>query len=449
MSIRQLNEAIHHYHGVLESPAHRELGWAQEIRQQMEAKGLTVQGRPISPFLRPHFLTRKQYDHLVKAGEALHSAIDRVKRLTLADPALQARVGLLPAEKMLAQIDPGYSSLAVTALLDTHIHNGSLQFVEYSAESPAGVAHSEVLAELFADCAPMKEFRRKHPIEKIGGSKHFLQALLKAYKEFGGDKHPNIAIVDLKQPFRTAEMAEFELLAERFRALGYATELATPDQLEYRDGVLRKGALPIHLVYRRVPLQDFLLRFDLGHPLLRAYRDRKVCMVNSFRSEMARKKAMFDLLTDSAVTAQFPAAERKVIRDYLPWTRVVSATKTSYGDETVDLPEFIRKNRERLVLKPNDESADAPAVRGWETDHAGWEKALRLAARSPYVVQERSEAIAAPFPVYNWGRMEYREMNIDVQPHFFLGKVHGCSTHLSAAGGFSSVHGLVPTFILK
>jgi hypothetical protein len=64
-----------------------------------------------------------------------------------------------------------------------------------------------------------------------------------------------------------------------------------PEQLEYRNRVLRKGNFEINVVYRRLGVQEFLLRFDLSHPLVQAYRDRAVCVVNSFRSELAHKKA--------------------------------------------------------------------------------------------------------------------------------------------------------------
>ena len=47
------------------------------------------------------------------------------------------------------------------------------------------------------------------------------------------------------------------------------------------------------------------MRFDLTHPLVRAYREHSVCVVNSFRSELAHKKAMFGFLTDDS-TAKFP-----------------------------------------------------------------------------------------------------------------------------------------------
>jgi uncharacterized circularly permuted ATP-grasp superfamily protein len=197
-------------------------------------------------------------------------------------------------------------------------------------------------------------------------------------------------------------------------------------------------------------VMEFLVRFDLNHPLVRAYRERAVCMVNNFRGEVAQKKAIFDLLTDDAVTAKFPAAERKAISEYIPWTRVVANTKTTYHGKTVDLPEFILKNRAKLVLKPNEDMSEYPVVAGAQVDDARWHVALKRALSMPYVVQESVEAVVASFPVRNYAGLDYREMNIEVHPHSFLGKVHGCTTWLSSptAGGFSSMGGLVPTYIL-
>jgi uncharacterized circularly permuted ATP-grasp superfamily protein len=151
------------------------------------------------------------------------------------------------------------------------------------------------------------------------------------------------------------------------------------------------------------------------------------------------------------LTGGFPAAERKAIQQYVPWTRVVAPGNTRYGGKTVDLLEFILANREKLVLKPNDDSGEEHAVDGARTDSAGWERALRQAARTPFVVQERLELSRAVFPIYRDGSVEMRELQVDVHPHMFLGKVQGCSTWVSdpTAGGFSSVAGLAPTYILE
>jgi hypothetical protein len=449
--MNQVDEAVARYHKLLESEPFKNLEWAEELTEKMHAEHLTQAGRPICPFLRPNFITKRQYENLVKAAEALFCSIDRIKQMALANPALLARMELLPAEKMLAAIDPGYSFLAVTSLLDTHLNNGSMAFVEYNADTPVGVAYGEALADLFYEAPPVREFRKRYTLQRMGGKKYLLTALLKAYKQFGGAKQPNIAIVEFRQPFQSAELGEFGLIRDFFQSEGYATEIIAPEQLEYRGGVLRRGDFQIDVVFRRVKVQEFLLRYDLSHPLVRAYRDGAACVVNSFRSELAHKKAIFDLLTDDTITAGFPAAEKKAIRQYIPWTRLVAAAKTVYEDQTVDLPNFILKNRQDLVLKPNDDTGDHHAVRGWEVDEHSWERALRRALKTPYVVQKRVEPVKAQFPLLNYGELEIKQMQVDLHPHAYLGKVQGCSSWLTAnnGGGFSSVSGLAPTFLLE
>jgi uncharacterized circularly permuted ATP-grasp superfamily protein len=446
----QLHEAIARYHRILESPPYRDLSWADTLQQKMQEQHLTLGGRVISPVLRPHFISQRQYTGLVKAAEALYSAISRTEKLALSTPALLARMQMLPAEKMLASVNPGYSHMAVTSMLDTHLNNGTLRIVGYNADTPSGAIYGEALNNLFYDADPVKEFRKKYKLTKVGATKPLIHSILKAYKEFGGKKSPNIAILEFRQAFQTSDSGEYQLLMDILRREGYPTEVVSPDQLEYRDGVLRRGDFRIDLIYRRVRVSEFLVRFDLTHPLVRAYRDHAVCIVNSFRSELAQKKAIFDLLTDESVTASFPAMERKAIRDFIPWTRVVAAGKTLYKDQMVDLPEFISTNRERLVLKPNDDSGDRDSYRGSELDQTAWERSLKTALRESYVVQEVVEAAVFEFPVNRYGTLDIQPMHVDVQPHAFLGKVNGCSSWLRAAtgGGFSTINGLAPTYIL-
>ena len=445
----QLDDAVTRYNKLLESGPYRNLAWADTLHRQKEEAGLTAGGRLICPFLRPNFLSRRQYESLVKTGEALIAAIDRMEQMVLASPALLARLELLPAEKMLASIDPGYQALEVAARLDTHLVNGHLHFVQYNADAPTGAGYADALADLFYDAPPLKELRKRYTMAKVGGRKHLLSALLKAYKLFGGKKLPHIAIVEFRSAYASGR-SEYELFRDGFREEGYAVEIVSPEQLEYRNGVMRKGAFEIDLVYRRLGVQEFLMRFDLTHPLVQAYRDRSVCVVNSFRSELAHKKAMFGLLTDETLTARFPAAERKAIREHVPWTRLVAQTRTTYQARTVDLPEFIARNRERLALKPNDDSTDSHSYFGWEMDDAQWDRALKQAMRSPYVAQERVDPVRSVFPLMTFGQLEFREMKVDVHPHAYLGKVQGCSSWLSSGNsGFSTASGIVPTFLVE
>ncbi len=444
----QLDDAVVRYNKLLESGPYRDLAWAEDFHARMEAAKLSSGGRLVCPFLRPNFITRRQYESLVKTGEVLIGAIDRLQQMVLKSPALLACLELLPAEKMLASIDPGYQALEVASRLDTHLLNGSVRMVQYNADSPTGAGYSDALADLFYDAPPVKELRKRYALTRLGGRKHLLQALLKAYKQYGGTKKPNIAIVEFR-PAYLAGQSEYELFRDCFREEGYAVEIVSPEQLEYRNGVLRKGSFDIDIAYRRLGVQEFLVRFDLAHPLVQAYRDHAVCVVNSFRSELAHKKAMLGLLTDETVTAKFPAAERKAIRDHVPWTRLVKAGKTTYGSERVDLLEYVVQNRERLTLKPNDDYSDQHAYFGWQMDASAWERAVKLAMRTPYVAQERVEPARSVFPLLSFGHLEFRELQVDVHPHAYLGKVQGCSTWLSDGhSGFSSAAGIVPTFLI-
>ena len=444
----QLDEAAAQYNKLLENGPFRDLSWAEELHRRMESGNLSAGGRLVCPFLRPSFISRRQYDSLVRSGEALISAINRMGEIALTNPALLARLELLPAEKMLAAIDPGYQPLEVAARLDSHVANGHLSFVHFNADSPSGAAYADALANLFYDAPPVKQFRKRYNLTRLGGKKHLLQALLKAYKQFGGFKKPNIAIVQFR-PVYHSRQSEYELFCEYFRGEGYPVEIVSPEQLEYRGGVLRKGSFEIHLVYRRLGVQEFLTRFDLTHPLVQAYRDRAVCVVNSFRAELAHKKAMFGLLTDETLTEKFPAAERKAIREHVPWTRLASLSKTTYEGKIIDLREFIAKNREKLALKPNDDYSDQHVYFGWEMDDEAWGRALKQAMRMPYVVQERVAPARSVFPIMNFGVLEFRELQVDMHPHAYLGKVQGCSSWLSTGKtGFSSAAGIAPTFIL-
>src|SRR6185436_17555060 len=152
----QLDDAVVKFNKLLETGPFSDLAWVAALHQRMETAKLSSGGRLICPFLRPNFISRRQYESLVKTGEALIGAIDRMEQMVLASPALLSRLELLPAEKMLAAIDPGYQALEVAARLDTHVSNGHMHFVHYNADSPTGAAYADALADLFHDAPPVK-----------------------------------------------------------------------------------------------------------------------------------------------------------------------------------------------------------------------------------------------------------------------------------------------------
>jgi uncharacterized circularly permuted ATP-grasp superfamily protein len=176
-------------------------------------------------------------------------------------------------------------------------------------------------------------------------------------------------------------------------------------------------------------------------------------MVNSFRSKLIHKKALFAVLTDERHAHLFNQDERAAIAAHVPWTRRVRDERTQHQDADVDLLEFIAENRDRLVLKPNDDYGGHGIYIGWNNDGTAWSEALSHAhANGDYIVQERVRTAREMFPaLLADGTVEFAEQLVDLDPLLFSGKVGSAFTRLSSTelANVSSGGGMVPTFIIS
>ena len=143
-------------------------------------------------------------------------------------------------------------------------------------------------------------------------------------------------------------------------------------------------------------------------------------------------------------------AERAAIRAHVPWTRRVHEGKTTRDGETIDLPAFILRERETLVMKPNDEYGGKGVFIGWETSGTEWARALQEALRSPYVVQQRVELRRQSFPELG-PELRFRDFVVDLDPYVFDGEVEGFLTRLSGTSlaNVTSGGGQVPAFVVE
>src|SRR6185503_15647424 len=155
---------------------------------------------------------------------------------------------------------------------------------------------------------------------------------------------PHIAIVDLAD---VPTVKEFELFREYFEQAGYPSVICTPQQLEFDGRKLMFEGFEIDIVYKRLLVNEYLPIIEEYPALLNAYRAHAVCLVNSFRSKLIHKKALFAVLTERRYASLFSEAELAAIRAHVPWTRVVRDERSDYTDEQIDLLEFVRHNSER------------------------------------------------------------------------------------------------------
>jgi hypothetical protein len=105
--------------------------------------------------------------------------------------------------------------------------------------------------------------------------------------------------------------------------------------------------------------------------------------------------------------------------------------QTTRKGREIDLPEFLRREREGLLLKPNDDYGGKGIKLGWETSQAEWETALNEALQHSYVVQERVPVGKVTIPAFS-DSIKMERLLIDFDPFLFLGKAEGGLVRLSS-----------------
>jgi hypothetical protein len=401
----------------------------RKLRSAMRKKRLLYGERPIGVALRPHLLHHKQFEKLTEAAQRVTSALEKVAAAVVEDPNLMEELGLTEAERKMALIDPGFSTAGVTTRLDAFVRGDEIKFVESNAENPSSLPDQEELNRLLFELPAMASFASRYRLRQFSPVERLLKTLLSTYREWGGSGLPNIAILDWKD---LPTSSEFVFLQEYFSAHGVPTIICSPDDLEYQNGQLRSGAFRIDLIYKRIIIHEFLARYDDTHPLIRAYVNHDVCLVNPFRCKIMHKKAVFEMLTDEHRQDWFSSSEKEAIRRTVPWTRRVSDRKTARKGRKINLLEFIRENRPRFVLKPNDDYGGHGLYLGAQMDERSWDAAITTALSGDYIVQDAIDLHPEVFPIFGDTDWKLQPMFVDTNPFLFCGKVCGAMVRLSA-----------------
>ena len=420
--------AIAEYHQLLATDETLTPATFEKLHSGMRKSRLLYGDRPIGVALRPHLLDQKQFHALTLSSERVTSALEKVAAAVVQDAKLMGELGLTEAEQRMALVDPGFSAAGVTTRLDAFVHGDEIKFVESNAENPSSLPDQEELNRLLFELPVMASFAKHYRLQQFSPVERLLETLLITYRDWGGSGVPNIAIVDWKD---LPTSSEFAFLQEHFSAHGVPTTICSPDDLEYQDGALRCGAFRIDLVYKRVIIHEFLARCDDTHPLIRAYVNHDVCLVNPFRCKIMHKKAVFEMLTDEQRRDWFTSSENEAIYRTVPWTRRVSDRTTMRKGERINLLEFIRRNRSHLVLKPNDDYGGHGVHFGAQLDQHEWDNVIEKALSADYIVQDALALHPEMFPIFDDTEWKLQPMFVDTNPFLFRGKVCGAMVRLS------------------
>jgi hypothetical protein len=214
------------------------------------------------------------------------------------------------------------------------------------------------------------------------------------------------------------------------------------------------------LLYRDSELEEFVEMEGSGHRLTalrQAIQEGR--LISGLTWEFDQKSA-WEIFTDQRYARYFSASQRDLFRTHLLWTRLVrEEAVTDPAGRTVDLPDFIRRHRSRLVLKPNTMFGGEGVVLGCTVSQRDWERHLHTAlqgmrphgghaprrARERYVVQQLARIPTDVFPMVLDGGVRFAERCV-VSGFFFnssgvglVGRFSGLPVVAYDVGGIDEV----------
>ena len=417
------------------------------IEKWLEQHDVVFAGHTIPFVLMPHFVSPGQVRRVQRAVESLSRVLDRFCEAYPGDGRLQEELALPAAEDAMVRLEPGYSRPLRICRLDAFLSGYELKFLEFNADSPAGIGYTDILYEGLRRAISLPRVEADFETSYAPMLPRLVQTLLDAYAEVRRRRpdlpeRPRLALVDLPG---SPSVPEFRIVCGAARKQGLEAVWAGIDELAYDGSVLRAGGEPVQLVYRRALIEDL----EEGD-LTAAARDGGVCVVNPPRARVANNKKLFALLDDPRFAHLVEPPEAEVIAATIPWTRVLRPGRSRYGEWVVDLLEFVSDNRPRLVMKPASEYGGHGVSLGIETEQSAWDRLISEHAETgDYVVQEYLPVPEEMFPAVEDGHVQMRLKRFNINPFGIGGRYAGMITRISDAAviNVSAGGGLLPSVV--
>jgi hypothetical protein len=419
----------------------------QDIAGYLRENDVVFNGATIPFVLMPHFISPGQQRRVRHAVGRLSRVLDRFCDAYPHDAALRDELAVSAEEDSLIRVDPGYPSPMRICRLDAFLAGYALRFLEFNADSPAGIGYTDILHNGLDAAIGLPRVQQEFETAYTPMLPELVATLLDAYAHVRArhrdlPERPRLVLADTAD---SPSVPEFRIVCAAARAAGLEADHVTLDELRYDGSTLQAGGEPAHLVYRRALLED-LDQSDL----VAAARDGRVCIVNPFRARVANNKKLFALLGDPRFAHLLEGDEAEVIERTIPWTRILRPGRVGYGSWTVDLLPFVADNRERLVLKPASDYGGHGVALGMETTQEEWEAIIGAhAERADFIVQAYVPVPEEMFPTVEDGHVQMRLKRFNINPFGIGGRYAGSITRISdrAVINVSAGGGLLPSVV--
>jgi hypothetical protein len=361
------------------------------------------------------------YIHFV--SQTIQNALKRLPDLYHDDPAVREVLRLPPEEEEwlwqcwgpgVRENNPVFGRLDAMIEFTSPMWKDSLRFVEPNMSGIGGLHLVPTCERILADlilpvlqaqdsqlhlqlCQDIRELLMQEVLDH-------LEILGLTTDVNRGLTPPALHVCFVEPKYAGSGPDEQEALAQYFHDR-YGTKVmhADPSELSVQGGEVYYEGDRVDLAYRDYPVCDLLELERRGvdvEPMRTLFQQNRI--ISSITAELDQKSC-WEVFTDPTFTHKyFNADERQVFRRHILWTRIVSDRATLLpGGQTGPLLDYVRREQESLVLKPNRSFGGEGVAIGPSLSRQEWESVLgkALAGRDRWVVQQVASIPVSEFPV--------------------------------------------------
>jgi hypothetical protein len=349
------------------------------------------------------------YIHYV--SQTILSALKRLPELYFQDFAVRDVLRLPPEEEewlwncwgpSQRENNPVFGRLDAMVDFLSPMWKDSLRYVEPNLSGIGGLHLVPTAEHILTDLLlPILRAQDEHLQLEIGQDiRDLLMQEVLDHAQAIGRPVENLCFVEPK--YAGSGPDEQEALAQFFHdRYGLKLMHADPGELTLKQGEVYYEGARVDIAYRDYPVSDLLELQREGvdvSPMRCLFRQNR--MISSIAAELDQKSC-WEVLTDPQFTQRyFTADERQLFRRHILWTRLLTDRQTLLPDGQIgDLLDFVRKEWEFLVLKPNRAYGGEGVCIGHGLTQEEWDSALdrALADRERWVVQQLASIPVAEF----------------------------------------------------
>jgi hypothetical protein len=367
--------------------------------------------KPIQPW--PAFVNKKTKEEMEKAAVKVYNLIKRIpERIFAYDFFKISDYYEIPIERV-ELLFYGTKDEDIEHLLargDFVFSSNGLKCVEYNVDSNLGGWELDLLESLYINNPIIETFIKENDVQIR--KNNFFPLFLGFLVDRALDKFSN-----------RMERLNLALVLPKYRevhAQSHLTGLYRNLLQQKRDGLM--GNIIICLFDELTVVDDSVFYRDekihiavemtnglVPFMILHAAKSGNIFLYNGPISRIMSNKLNLALLSEHENSYIFSLEEREVIKKYIPWTRKITPTNTTYRNQEIPLIKFIRSNKDEFLIKPASGYSGEEVHPGANVSEMEWDILIKRAVEEKiWVVQEYIDSLSYLHQSGEYGCVEHQ-----------------------------------------